>query len=106
MGAPREDFSALWSLDPTVTFLNHGSYGACPIKILEAQVRYRCQLEAEPVRFFLREHEAALDRARRELAAFVGSEPDDLVFVHNATSGVNTVLRSLIFEPGQELLTT
>lgn len=106
MGTSPEDFIALWSLDPAVSFLNHGSYGACPIKILEAQDGYRHQLEAEPVRFFLREHEAAMDRARRELAGFVGADPDDVVFVHNATSGVNTVLRSLTFERGQELLTT
>src|SRR6266851_1389866 len=106
MDPGREGFIGLWSLDPAVTFLNHGSYGACPIKILEAQDRYRRQLETEPVQFFLREQEPAMDRARRELATFVGADPDDVVFVHNATSGVNSVLRSLILEPGQELLAT
>src|SRR5258707_3261917 len=106
MDPGREGFIGLWSLDPAVTFLNHGSFGACPIKILEAQDRYRRQLEAEPVQFFLHELEAAMDRARRELATFVGADPDDLVFVHNATSGRNSVLRSLIFKPGHELLTT
>jgi len=106
MDPGREGFIGLWSLDPAVTFLNHGSYGACPIKILEAQDRYRRQLETEPVQFFLRKQEPAMDRARRELATFVGADPDDVVFVHNATSGVNSVLRSLILEPGQELLAT
>src|SRR5260370_28282527 len=106
MAPAGEDFIGLWSLDPAVTFLNHGSFGACPIKILEAQDRYRRQLEAEPVQFFLHELEAAMECARRELATFVGADPDDVVFVHNATSGVNSVLRSLILEPGQELLAT
>src|SRR5262249_45594173 len=64
------------------------------------------QLESEPVQFFLHRQEVELDRSRRALGSFVGADPDHLVFVHNATSGVNLVLRSLVFEPGQELLTT
>ncbi len=95
-----------WSLDPTVTFLNHGSFGACPLPVLAAQQRLRAQLEGEPLRFFMREFEQLLDEARSQLATFVGVEPDDLVFVPNATTGVNTVLRSLQFESDDELLTT
>jgi len=106
MAVSGEEFAPLWSLEPEVTFLNHGSYGACPLRIQEAQSRYRRLLESEPVQFFLHQQEAALDRSRRALGFFVGADPDDLVFVHNATSGVNLVLRSLAFEPGQELLTT
>jgi isopenicillin-N epimerase len=63
-------------------------------------------MEAEPVRFFLREYEPLLDVARHALASFVGAQDEDLVFVPNATAGVNTVLRSLEFGPGDELLTT
>lgn len=96
----------LWGLDPAITFLNHGSFGACPRVVLEAQARLRDQMESEPVRFFIREHEPLLDRARTTLAAFVGANPDDLAFVPNATAGVNTVLRSLPFAPGDELVTT
>ena len=96
----------LWSLDPDVVFLNHGSFGACPLPVLAAQQRLRQQLEREPVRFFMREFEALLDDARSKLATFVGANPDDLAFVPNATTGVNTVLRSLQFERGDELLTT
>ncbi len=101
-GAVRE----LWPLDPAVTFLNHGSFGACPRAVLEAQQRYRDQLEREPVRFFLRELEPLLDAARGELASFVGADPDDLAFVPNATVGVNTVLRSLSLGPDDELCVT
>lgn len=96
----------LWSLDPEIAFLNHGSFGACPRPVLEAQARQREQMEREPVRFFLRELEAQLDQARAALADFVGADADDLAFVPNATAGVNTVLRSLALEPGDELLTT
>ena len=66
----------------------------------------RAEMERETVRFVHRELEGRLDVARAALAAFVGSDPDDLAFVANATTGVNTVLRSLAFAPGDELLTT
>ncbi|WP_437957166.1 aminotransferase class V-fold PLP-dependent enzyme [Sorangium sp. So ce119] len=101
-GAVRE----LWPLDPAVTFLNHGSYGACPRAVLEAQQRYRDQVERQPVRFFLRELEPLLDAARGELASFVGADPEDLVFVSNATAGVNTVLRSLPLGADDEICVT
>ena len=95
-----------WALDPTITFLNHGSFGACPRAVLEAQDRWRARMEAEPVRFFTRDLEGLLDEARTALAAFVGAEPERLAFVPNATAGVNAVLRSLRFDPGDEILVT
>jgi isopenicillin-N epimerase len=99
-------FQQLWSLDTSVTFLNHGSFGACPTTVLEAQQRLRQQLEHEPLRFFGREWEPLLDEARKKLAEFVGGDAEDLVFVPNATTGVNSVLRSLVFHPEDEILTT
>src|SRR5688500_14246906 len=79
----------LWWLDPKIAFLNHGSFGACPRKVLEYQTAVRQRLEREPVSFMVRELEPLLDKARATLARFVGAKPDDLVFVRNATSGVN-----------------
>ncbi|MEH2394483.1 MAG: aminotransferase class V-fold PLP-dependent enzyme [Nostoc sp.] len=102
----RLSFNNLWSLDPAVTFLNHGSFGACPKQVLAVQQRLRSQLEQEPLRFFGREWEPLLDDARSKLAAFVGTDVQDLVFVPNATTGVNSVLRSLTFSPEDEILTT
>lgn len=95
-----------WSLDPDCTFLNHGSFGACPIPVLEVQQEFRSRLERQPLRFLGREFEPLLDRARESLAAFVGASVGELVFVPNATTGVNAVLRSLTFSPSDELLTT
>lgn len=95
-----------WDLDPGIVFLNHGSFGAAPKAVREEQNRIRELLESEPVRFFERRYQVLLDRARDRLAQFVGASTDDLVFVANATTGVNTVLRSLDLRAGDELLTT
>jgi isopenicillin-N epimerase len=95
---------APWLLEPDISFLNHGSFGACPAPVIEAQRAWRQRMEAEPVRFLGRELEGHLDEARREVAAFLGADADGLAFVPNATTGVNAVLASLRFEPGDELL--
>lgn len=100
------DLRRHWTLDPEVVFLNHGSFGACPRDVLAAADRVRADLEREPVAFFVQKYERLLDAAREEVAAFVGADPQGLVFVRNATVGVNSVLRSLDLRPGDELLTT
>jgi isopenicillin-N epimerase len=102
----RKQLLACWSLDPSITFLNHGSFGACPLPVLAAQQHWRNRMERQPLQFFGRDLEALLDDARTELAVFVGAEADDLAFVPNATTAINTVLKSLSFAPGDELLTT
>jgi len=95
-----------WLLDPTITYLNHGSYGATPIAVLARQQALRQQLETEPVQFLGMLLEPLLDESRQSLADFIGARAEDLVFVSNATTGVNTVLHSLALQPGDELLTT
>jgi isopenicillin-N epimerase len=87
-------------------FLNHGSFGACPSAILKRQTELRRRMEAEPVQFLWRHYEEHLQVARSEVARFVGANPRDLVFVTNATSGVNAVLNSARLGPGDEILTT
>jgi isopenicillin-N epimerase len=95
-----------WLLDPAVAFLNHGSFGACPVPVLEAQRRWRDRLETQPVAFLDRELAGHLDAAREALGTFIGGDPEGIAFVPNATTGVSTVLDSLRFAPGDELLTT
>lgn len=107
MPQPRSgatDLACHWSLDPAVTFLNHGSFGACPRPVLAEQARLRRCLEAEPVVFLWREIEDRLDAATADLAAFLHCRPTDLVFLPNATTGVNTVLQRFPFRPGDEIL--
>jgi isopenicillin-N epimerase len=95
-----------WALDPEVTFLNHGSYGACPTEVLAVQREWRDRLERQPVRFLSRELDGHLAEVRGAIGAFVGADPDDLGLIANATGGVNAVVRSLRFEPGDEILMT
>lgn len=95
-----------WLLDPEVVFLNHGSFGACPKVVLDAQTELRARIEREPVQFFVHELPGRIDAAREQVAAFVGARPANLGFVTNATSGVNAVLRSLRLQPGDEILLT
>jgi isopenicillin-N epimerase len=95
-----------WSLDPSVVFLNHGSFGACPIPVLQYQAELRQRMERQPVQFFVRDLEGLLDEARKALGDFIVAPAADLAWIPNATTAVNAVLRSLHFEPGDELLTT
>ncbi len=95
-----------WSLDPKIRFLNHGSFGATPVQVLKLQAQFARRMEKEPVLFLAREFPELLDEARNELATFLSVSGEDLAFVTNATEGINTVLRSLSFSPGDELLVT
>ena len=99
-------FAHHWLLDPEIALLNHGSFGATPRPVLAAQAAWRDRMEREPIAFFVRDLEPALDAARAELGAFLHANPDDLAFVPNATTAFNTVIASLRLEPGDELLTT
>jgi len=93
-----------WLLDEGLRFLNHGSYGATPRAVLDAQAQWRSRMERQPDRFMVTELPAALEAAAARLAEFVGALPGSLAFVENATAGVNTVLRSLDFALGDEIV--
>jgi isopenicillin-N epimerase len=95
-----------WTLDPAVTFLNHGSFGACPRPVLDAQQAFRERLEREPARFFNREAPELLTAALQELARFVRAPAAGLAFVRNVTTAINSVLRSVPLPAGAELLVT
>jgi isopenicillin-N epimerase len=95
-----------WLLDSDVTFLNHGSFGACPRVVLERQRELRLEMEREPVDFLVRKMPGLIDESRDALSRLIGADPADVVFVQNATGGVNSVIRSLEFRPGDEILVT
>ncbi len=95
-----------FELDRAVCFLNHGSFGATPRAVLEVQSAWRARVEREPVRWFVEDLEPELDAARARMAAFVGCPAEDFAFVPNATAGVNAIVRSLRFEPGDQILTS
>jgi isopenicillin-N epimerase len=105
-----------WLLDPDCTYLNHGTVGAPPRRVLAKQQALRDEMERQPARFMLRELNGehampwrAVTRLREasdQVAAFVGSRPDDLVFVPNVTTGMNAVLGSLPLAPGDEVVIT
>jgi isopenicillin-N epimerase len=97
---------AEWPLDPAVTYLNHGGYGVAPLAVLAAQAEWRARIERNPTRFMSQELPAAQRAAAATLAAHLGAEAEDLVFVDNATAGINAVLRSLDFRPGDQILLT
>lgn len=96
----------LFLLHPDVVFLNHGSFGACPRPVFEAYQNWQLELERQPVEFLGRRFNDLMRQAREALGAFVGADADDLVYVTNATVGLNSVARSLPLEPGDEVLST
>lgn len=93
-------------LEPGLIFLNHGSFGACPIPVLQALQQWQRETERNPVALLGRRSADLLRQARTALAAYLGAAADDLVFMPNATTGVNTVARSLALQAGDEVLST
>lgn len=100
------DFRNLFQLDPEIIFLNHGSFGACPRPVFEIYQDWQRRLERQPVLFLGREFSRHDRQARIALGEFLGAEPDDVVFVPNATHAINIIARSLNLQPGDEILTT
>lgn len=82
------------------TFINHGAFGCVLKEALEAAYRWQCYIERQPVRFLDRELLSLLAHVNRRLANFVGSDPTDIVLLPNATTAINTVLKSIAWRPG------
>ena len=99
-------FKTLFLLDPSIIFLNHGSFGACPRPVFEAYQAWQRELERQPVLFIGRKLSVYDQAARQKLGAYLHVDPDDLVYIPNVTYGVNVIARSLALEAGDEILTT
>src|SRR5215217_8190452 len=93
-------------LDPNIVFLNHGSFGATPKPVFDAYQDWQRRLERQPVLFLGREYNELLYEARTALGEYLHSDPEDLVYIPNATHGVNIIAYSLNLQPGDEILTT
>src|SRR5215469_1329347 len=93
-----------WNLDPDFLTVNHGSFGAAPRIVIEAQRQWQRRLEAQPTRFMSRDLPDLLRAAAARLAGFLGVAGEDLAFLENTTAGCNAVLRSLRLVPGDEIL--
>jgi len=91
-----------------LTFLNHGSFGACPRPVFETYQEWQRRLEADPIEFLGRRIDELLQTAREALAPYLGTRAENIVFVKNATFGTNIVARSLmqLLKPGDEVLAT
>jgi isopenicillin-N epimerase len=98
--------ASAWALDPALAYLNHGGFGATPRCVLAEQRAWHDTMERNPVGFLVHQLPELLDGVRSEVAAFLGAEVDGLVFVGNATAGMQTVITQTRLEPGDEVLAT
>jgi isopenicillin-N epimerase len=101
-----QQYHAHWSLRPGTTYLNHGSFGPPPRNVREARLKWQQALDEQPMDFFVRLYEPAWFEARNRLAQFVGADPANLIFVDNATVGMNVVADSFPLSAGDEVLLT
>lgn len=101
-----DELKSHFNLDPAWTFLNHGSFGACPKPVFARWQEWQAEMERQPVEFIGRRQEGLLDTARVALAEYVACDADDITFVFNTTAAINIIARSMDLRPGDEILTT
>lgn len=97
---------SLWNLDPNISFLNFGSFGATPKPILEKQTLWRTHMEKNPVEFMLEVFPEELRRQRAILAKFVDTDSENLAFCRHATQAIGSILQALDFKSGDEVIVT
>jgi isopenicillin-N epimerase len=103
---PRLPDASAWAIDPDLAYLNHGGFGATPVAVLQVQREWRTAMERNPVGFLGRELPELLESVRGRVAAFLGADPEGVVFVDNATTGTQTVVSQVRLAAGDEVLTT
>lgn len=98
--------ASAWTIHPDLAYLNHGGFGATPAAVLREQQELRAAMERNPVGFLVRKLPELLQSVRSRVAAFLGADPEGLVFVDNATTGAQTVIAHVRLAAGDEVLTT
>ncbi len=93
-------------LDPKITFLNHGSFGACPKPVFDVYQRWQRELEQQPVKFLGRDAIPMLAKSREKLAEYLNCAAQDLIYFPNPTTAINMVARNIDLQPDDEILTT
>ena len=101
-----KEIKSLFHLDHNVTYLNHGSFGACPKELLNTQFKLQKELEKEPVKHLAFDIVKNLEKSRIALSHYVNCDKDDVVYFPNPSTALNTVLRSLKLEKEDEVLST
>lgn len=101
-----KNYKELFLLNPAITFLNFGSFGACPKPIFEKYQEWQLKLEREPVQFIVNNAIVELENVRKELGAFLGCSHQDLVMIMNPSYAINTIAKSFLLKKGDEILTT
>lgn len=102
----ESEYKKLWSIDPNVTYLNHGSFGPSPIEVQRARQQWTEQLEAQPMEFFCQRMETELDAASTRLGELVKSKAGNLLLVDNATVGMNIAATAIDLQVDDEVLLT
>ena len=100
------NIKSLFMLDENITYLNHGSFGACPKPIFESLQKYQIQLETQPVQFLDIDSQALMIKSRNCLADFIDCNPENLVFFQNPTTAINEIVRSIQLNKNDEILST
>lgn len=103
---PPSSLASAFMLDTEVVYLNHGSFGACPRKVLDAQDAHRERIERDAMRFYIYDLWGGIDRSREALGGLINADAEDLVFVSNATSGVANVIANIDLRAGDQVITT
>lgn len=106
MNTAQPDLKSQFLLNPDITYLNHGSFGACPRPVFDEYIRWQRELEYEPVQFIAVQGERYLQESREALARYVHCAADELVYVTNPSYAMNIIARSLKLQAGDEVLST
>ena len=102
----NQNLKSLFMLDPKITYLNHGSFGACPTPIFNELIKWQKKLELEPTKHLAFDIYEYLEQSRISLSNYIDCNKDDIIFSPNPSTALNTVIKSLDLKKNDEILTT